>query len=96
MKNRSDNIEHMEDQNNKEQENAKLTMTQNRMKSTQNSSEISDDMHINTYNKKSNNNNDNNVEKDSLDEIDDNHILKIIFNSINKAIEEVEEKEEEE
>ena len=61
MKNRSDNIEHMEDQNNKEQENAKLTMTQNRMKSTQNSSEISDDMHINTYNKKSNNNNDNNV-----------------------------------
>ena len=96
MKNRSDNIEHMEDQNNKEQENAKLTMTQNRMKSTQNSSEISDDMHINTYNKKSNNNNDNNVEKDSLNEIDDSHILKIIFNSINKAIEEVEEKEEEE
>ena len=96
MKNRSDNIEHMEDQNNKEQENAKLTMKQNRMKSTQNSSEISDDMHINTYNKKSNNNNDNNVEKDSLNEIDDSHILKIIFNSINKAIEEVEEKEEEE
>ena len=80
MKNRSDIIDNMEAQNNKGEENAKITTTQNRMKSKENSSETSDDTHKNTYNKKSNNNNDNNVEKDSLDEIDDNHILKIIFN----------------
>ena len=105
MKNRSDIIDHIEDQNNKEKENAKQTTTQNRMNSAENSLEIEDDTHKNTNNKKSNNNNDNNIynenannnqEKDNLDEINDSHILKLLYNLINKAIEDVKENEEEE
>ena len=96
MKNRRDIIALVEEQNSKEQENAKLATTQNRLKSKENSSENSDDTNKNICNKKSNNNNDSNIDKDSLNEINENHILKIIYNLISKAIEEIEEKEEEE
>ena len=76
----------------------------NGIKSTENSSENEDDTDKNIYNKKSNNNDNNDYidntnntnKKDNLDEIDNTHILKIIYNLINKAIEEEKEKEEEE